>query len=171
MLCRGTYKQLATAAWKHSELRSNIIELFLKEIDKECIRLCADKRKPNNSKRSAKILENSPAKKVSEEKQEKNAPSCLRLTSKEEILGFTFEKFDEELSNRAPLMKSALMAMSWRRSKKKEDDPFFTPAVCMAAAVCFKNRSRRMTAVQLILTLMMKHSGYMVSLHLNLCCI
>eukprot|EP00794_Sanderia_malayensis_P001821 gene1821-2045_t len=164
MLCRGTYKQLATAAWKHSALRPQIIELFLKEIDRECIRLCADKIKPSHSKRSAKILENCPAKKVSAEKQEKNAPSCLRLTSKEEILGFTFEKFDEELTNRAPLMRSALMAISRRRSKKKDDDLFFTPAVCMAAAVCLKNRSRRLTAVQLILTLMMRHSGFMATL-------
>eukprot|EP00794_Sanderia_malayensis_P012565 gene12565-13851_t len=50
-----------------------------------------------------KILENCPAKRVSAEKQEKNAPSCLRLTSKEEIFGFTFEKLDEELTIKAPL--------------------------------------------------------------------
>eukprot|EP00794_Sanderia_malayensis_P012580 gene12580-13869_t len=104
------------------------------------------------------ILENCPAKRVSAEKQEKNAPSCLRLTSKEEIFGFTFEKLDEELTIKAPLVRSALMAISQCRSNKKDDDLFFT------AAVFLKNRPRRLTAVQLLLTLMMRHSGFMVTL-------
>eukprot|EP00794_Sanderia_malayensis_P012570 gene12570-13857_t len=83
---------------------------------------------------------------------------------KEDITSFTLEKFNDELQERAPLTRSTLMAISWRRSKSKSTDLFFTPAVCMAAAVCLKNRSRCMTAVQLIISLMLQHSGFMATL-------
>ncbi len=162
MLCRGTYKQLANSVWKHNDIRSHLIEIFLKEIDKECCNLCVAPKpeKPLESRRSCKILVNSPGKKKINSRV--LGTSCLRLTKKEEVMEFSFEKLDCELQDRAPLMRSALMAMSRRKSKRRDDDLFFMPVVGMAAAVCLKNRSRHMTVVQLLLSLMMQHSGFMV---------
>ncbi len=136
----------------------------MKEIDKECIRLCGTKKedKPSNSKRAQKIASKSPAK-VKPANSTEVSPSCLRLTKKEDILQFKLENLDIELKEQAPLMRSALMAMSWRRSKLKDYDVFHAPSICMSAAVCLKNRSTRMTAMQLIISLMLQHSGFVVS--------
>ncbi len=50
-----------------------------------------------------------------------------------------------------------------------DNDLFFTPSVCMAARVCLKNRSMGMIALQLIPTLMMQHSIFMLrKLHIIL---
>eukprot|EP00795_Rhopilema_esculentum_P010125 gene10125-18788_t len=164
MLCRGTYKQLAYAVWKHPSLRAHIIEAFCKEVDKECVQYCLPtKEKPGDSIRSAKILRNSPSK-LKRADGIYTARNCLRLTGKDDMLGFTFDKLDKELKQQMPLSRSVLMTMCWRSSKRKEDDLFLTPAVGMAAAVCLKNRSKRMTAVQLIISTMMQHSGFMATL-------
>ncbi len=121
--------------------------------------------KSETSKRSSKILANSPEKKKRGDPQEFSA-CCLRLTNKEDIKKFSMQMLDRELQERAPLMRAALMAMSRRRSKGRED-LFFMPAVGMAAAVCLKNRSNYMTAVQLILSLMMQHSGFSVNRYIS----
>ena len=36
ILCRGTYKQIARAAWRNSNIREQLVLLVLHEIDKEC---------------------------------------------------------------------------------------------------------------------------------------
>ena len=59
-------------------------------------------------------------------------------------------------------MRSVLMAMSLRRSKMKSHDFLLTPAVCMAADVRLKNRSKMMTVIQLIISVIVQHSGMMV---------
>ncbi len=162
MLCRGSGKQFAYAVWRNPFLRPHLIEAFCKEIERECAQYCApSKTKPRDSIRAAKITKNSPCK-LKKVMQNEFPSSCLRLTGKEDILDFTFEKLSQELKMRMPLSQMVLMTMCWRNNKRKEEDLFFTPAVCMAAAVCLKNRSRRMTAVQLILSLMMQHSGFIV---------
>ena len=61
MLCRGTYKQISCAAWRHPELRQNILKCMAKELDKECSGLCSIKN-----------------------------PSCLGKTEKEQLLNFSF---------------------------------------------------------------------------------
>ena len=134
MLCRGTYKQIASAVWKHNEIREHILQNAVKEIDKECPSgLCSVK-----------------------------TPSCLRETRKENLLRFSFEKMDEELQSRAPLLRTVLRAASLCQSKVKDSDLYWLPATSMAAAVCLKNRSPYMTAVQLIITIILQHSGLMV---------
>ena len=35
-LLRGTYKDIAVALWKNLEIRKNIVDLFIKEVNKEC---------------------------------------------------------------------------------------------------------------------------------------
>lgn len=170
MLCRGTYRQIAAAAWRNDKLRVHLVESFLKAVDAECCRLCSGPRpkKPMDSIRGAKV-----AAKKNEDRgkdgslpakgKESYEPSCLRLTKKEDILSFSIEKFSKELEERAPLTRSILVTMCHRRSKHKENDLFISPAVCMAAAVCLKNRSNRMIALQLIISIMLQHSGFMVS--------
>ena len=134
MLIRGTYKQIANAAWKNVKLRKEFEKIMEKEINKECTQLCSKKE-----------------------------PSCLRLTSKENMLLFTLEKFSSELKERAPLFHSLLAAASFNpRSRAKTPQNEFV-AVAMAGAVCLKNRSKYLIAAQLLITIFLYHSSWLVS--------
>lgn len=93
----------------------------------------------------------------------------LRKTSKEEIVKFSFADFEGELSRRAALFDAVLKTAS-KGKEGQQKGSFWLPTVCMAAAVCMKNRSHHMTAVQLIVSIILKHSGVSVSLH-NIICI
>ena len=177
MLCRGTCKQIANAVWRHPTLRAHLIENFLREIDKECSNLCVNPKneKPKDSRRAEKVAKkkaakvgnkeigSTPEKPTEKMKKTEISPSCLRLTKKDDILKFKLENLDHELLIRAPLMRSVLMVMSLKRSRRKGQDLFMTPAVCTAAAICLKNRSKSMTALQLIISVIIQHSGLMVS--------
>ena len=93
---------------------------------------------------------------------EKN-PSCLRQTSKEVMLYLTMEKVATEIKDRAPLLHSVLTAACINgRSKAKKPTCDFA-AVGMAAAVCLRNRSMYMIAVQLMMTTFLYHSNWLVS--------
>ena len=72
MLVRGTFKQIANAAWNSKEIRKHLTVNVLKQIDKECSSLCSRKD-----------------------------PSCLRSPSKHKMLDFSFDKENEELQERA----------------------------------------------------------------------
>ena len=134
MLVRGTYKQIATAAWKNEKLRKEFIQLMEKEINRECTQLCSKKN-----------------------------PSILRMTSKDSILTFTFEKLSGELSKRAPLFHSLLVAAcSNPRSKATEPQNEFA-SVAMAGAVCLRSRSKFMIAAQLLITIFLYHAHWLVS--------
>ena len=134
MLCRGTYKQIANAVWRHLGLRQNILQCIAKELDKECSGLCSIKQ-----------------------------PSCLRETSKQQMLNFSFEEMDRELQGRAPLLRMVLRAASLRQSKKMESDLFLLPATCMAASICLKNRFPHMTALQQYTTTFWNDGEYKVN--------
>lgn len=136
MMCRGTYTQIARAAWRNCKIREQLISFFLKEIDKESCNICSSKR-----------------------------PSLLRLTKKKDILTFSLSKFDEEAKERIPLLRSVLMSASVRKTKTntQRSDLYWMPAICMAAAVCVKNRSPCMTVLQLLNSLFIQHSGLMVN--------
>ena len=41
MLFRGTYTQIARAAWRNSKIREQLITLLLKEVDRECSNMCS----------------------------------------------------------------------------------------------------------------------------------
>ena len=81
-------------------------------------------------------------------------PSCLRSTKEQDVKKFSFSKVEGELQKRAPLLSAVL----WTASLRK-------PSVCMAAAVLLKNRSPCMTLLQLINTIIIYHSGIMVSVY------
>ena len=46
MLYRGTYTQIARAAWRNSKIREQLIKLFLKEVDRECSNVLNKKNQP-----------------------------------------------------------------------------------------------------------------------------
>ena len=135
MLCRGTYTQIARAAWRCRRIREQIVVQFLKDIDRECSNMCS-----------------------------KKDPSMLRRTGKEDILDFSLNKLDCELKKRTPLARSVLMVACFRNSNVQRNNLYWMPAVCMASATCLKNRSPYLTTLQLVNTIFIQHSGLMVSI-------
>lgn len=91
MLVRGTFKQIANAAWRSKHIRKHLTVYMLQEIDKECSNLCSRKN-----------------------------PSCLRSPSKQKMLEFSFERENEELEKRAPLFYSVLVAGGSNRKKTEK---------------------------------------------------
>ena len=136
MLACGTYKQIANSAWKNENLKSELIQLVRKDIEKECCELCSKKN-----------------------------PSCLRKTSKDDLLSFGMEQLTEEIKDRAPIFYSVLSAAAInRKSKAKNPSPQAeVGAIGMAAAVCLRNRSQYIIAVQLLITVFLYHSNWLVS--------
>ena len=137
MLLRGTYKQIANAAWKNEKIRKELMQLVRKEVERECTHLCS-----------------------------KKDPSCLRKTSREDMLAFSMDKLALELENRAPVLHSVLSAAAINRRSRAETTTPATRfgAVGMAAAVCLRNRSRYMIAVQFLITNFLYHSNWLVSI-------
>ncbi|KAJ7389081.1 hypothetical protein OS493_033663 [Desmophyllum pertusum] len=137
MLVRGTYKQIARAAWKNSSIRKELTEVMARDVEKEASHLSSKKE-----------------------------PSCLRKTDKESMLSFSMEKLSDEIKDRAPLFYSLLSAAcinSRSRANKSSGNTDFG-AVAMAAAVCLRNRSRYMIAAQLLVTIFMYHSNWLSSI-------
>ena len=130
MLVRGTYRQIANAAWKNTSINKHLRELMVRELEKETTQLCSKKN-----------------------------PSCPN-TNKQSMVSFTMEKVSNELKERTPLLHSVLSAVSInRRSKAAKEKSHFG---AIAAAVCLKNRCKHMTAVQLLITIFIYHSNWMV---------
>ena len=88
-------------------------------------------------------------------------PSCMRSPTKKDLQTFSFKTFSNELESRAPLLSAVLWTASLRKSKRQ--DEFWAPAVCMSAAVLLKNRSPCMNAIQLLNTIILYHTGIIVS--------
>lgn len=147
MLVRGTYKQIANAAWKNASLKRELQLRMMKEIDKECSGLCS-----------------------------KKFPSCLRSPTKEKLLNFSLNLLNDELRERAPITYSMLMAASVNKQSKAQvrevlkGKDFWSPAVGVAAAVCLRNRSKFMNVVQLQMSMFTYHSSWLVSLLFNVKC-
>eukprot|EP00794_Sanderia_malayensis_P000968 gene968-282_t len=138
MLCRGTYKQIAHAAWRCPALRDHLTENIVRQIDKECSQLCAKGSTKKPIQRS-----------------------ILQLTSKEDVMNFSFQKLASELEQHSPLFWAVLKAATLKRQNDPSKDMHWLQATCMAASVCLKNRNTKMTAVQLIITIVVQHSGFM----------
>ena len=71
------------------------------------------------------------------------------------MLSFTMEKVYEELKLKAPLLHCLLAAASTnKRSRSKAPQTEVLHAgTAMAAAICLRNRSKFMSAVQLLITI------------------
>ena len=96
-----------------------------------------------------------------------DARSILKKTTKQDMLLFSFEKLDSEMQESWPLFRSVLMTACSRRSNARKQDLYWQAAVCTTGSVCLKNRSQRMTALQLYISLIVNNSSYTVSWHLN----
>jgi len=128
MLPRGMYKQIANTAQRSPNLKKELQLLVLKEIDRECTAMCCKKE-----------------------------PSCVTSHDKKKLLNFTFEKFNLELSSRAPFFQ-AILHVSCVNLRKD----VCQQAVGMAAAISLRNRSRFMNGVQLFISILGYHSNWMV---------
>ena len=73
MLLRGTYKQIANAAWKIPAVKDQLVRLTQKEIEKEVSQLCSKKN-----------------------------PSLLQATDKDSMKTFSMEKLHDELRKEHP---------------------------------------------------------------------
>eukprot|EP00794_Sanderia_malayensis_P020985 gene20985-23038_t len=144
MICRGTYQQIAHAAWRNDSIRPGLIKLFLKEIDKECGNICA---KGSKAKKGQPLPT--------------PAGSVLRKTGKDEILNFSFESIKDELLQKCPLLYNVLKVAALSHAKSPSSNAHLVSTVCMAASVCLKNRSPKMTSLQLLISIIMQHSGVM----------
>lgn len=135
MMCRGTLKQIATAAWKCKALRPHFLHEMAKDVNRECTKLCS-----------------------------KKSPSCLRMTDPENFSKFSLPKAHEELKDRAPLFHLLLRSASFC-PRKNSDNMRWTNAIGVAASVCLNNRSQNMNTFQLTLCMILQHSGFMVMFH------
>jgi hypothetical protein len=90
--------------------------------------------------------------------------SILKRTSKEDLMNFTFEKANEELQECCPLFWRILKAASRPHNMmdKVNSDVYLSTSIVTAASVCLKNRSQRMTTIQLLISLIINHSSYTV---------
>ncbi|CAH3154050.1 unnamed protein product, partial [Porites evermanni] len=127
----------ANAVWKNEKIKKEIMQLVKKEVERECTHLCSKKN-----------------------------PSCLRKTDKEDMLDFSMEKLCSEVEDRAPMLHIVLSAAAINRRSRAETETPATRfgAVGMAAAVCLRNRSRYMIAVQFLITNFLYHSNWLASL-------
>ncbi|CAH3022181.1 unnamed protein product [Porites evermanni] len=112
-----------------------MMRLVRKEVERECTHLCSKKN-----------------------------PSCLRKTDKG--LDFSMEKLCSEVEDRAPMLHTVLSAAAINRRSRTETvtQAARFGAVGMAAAVCLRNQSRYMTAVQFLITNIPHHSKWLDSL-------
>lgn len=143
MLCRGTFKQISRAAWHCEPIRKHLFEEVAKQIHKESVSMCLKK---------------------SDKEGKKRTDSCLRKTDKNSMLEFSFDTLVKELAEKAPLL---LLVMRTASLNVKDTENKWIPPVGIAAAVCLKHRSKNMTAVQLLMAILIRHSGFMVSLNIR----
>lgn len=94
----------------------------------------------------------------------KKNPSCLRKPDKEDMLDFSMEKLCSEVEDRAPMLHTVLSAAAINRRSRAETvtQAARFGAVGMAAAVCLRNQSRYMIAVQFLITNIPHHSNWLV---------
>lgn len=95
----------------------------------------------------------------------------MRKTSRDDLLCFNYDKLDNELKEKSPLLRNVLLAASRRKTKAvreeeeqgNRDHLFWLPSVCVTAAILLKNRSPYMTLFQLLLSLIIHQFSYSVS--------
>ena len=180
-LLRTQNKNIAKFALKHPLIRAAILQLIEKEVHKECQDMCRESIKvpvdgQNNAQtkpKSRRDLFQSSQKRKAEDQNlvagnikkfvKKDVRSILKRTSKD-LMNFTFEKANEELQERCPLFWRILKAASRPHNMmdKVNSDVYLSTSIVTAASVCLKNRSQRMTTIQLLISLIINHSSYTV---------
>ena len=135
-LLQDTWSGIARAAFRVKELKVELCKLFLKEIGKECCSIVSKKN-----------------------------PSLLMKTSATEMPHLSLEKVSVDLRNRCPLLFSVLMTAGTRQRNAAETKSWF-PSVVVAASVVLRQRCRNINAVQLMITTLIKYTGFHVSVSL-----
>jgi len=127
---------IARAAFRIKDLRTEMLKLFLKEISKECCEIISTK-----------------------------SPSLLRKNSASDMQDLSLQKVCIELKARSPLLYSVMMtaAIPVRNQKHSLGSEKWLPSVAVAGSVLLKQRSRNMNAVQLMVTTLIKYTGFHVS--------
>lgn len=135
-MLQGTWSDIARAAFRVNELRAEMCKLFLKEIWKECCAMVS-----------------------------KKDPPLLRKSSTTEMQDLSLKNVSADLNNRCPLLYSVLMtaATAAQRKRSESDEEKWLPSVVVAAAVVMKQRCQSMNAVQLMVTTLIKYTGFHVS--------
>ena len=133
-LINGIWSNIAGAVFKVKELRVELCKFFLKEITKECCAMV-----------SKKYL------------------SLLRKTSATEMQSLSLANISNELKTRCPLLYSVLMTAG-TTGRKKSRTQSWLPGVVVAASVVLKQRCQDVNAVQLMITTLIKYTGFHVSL-------
>ena len=130
---------IARAAFRIKDLRTEMLKLFLKEISKECCEIISTK-----------------------------SPSLLRKNSASDMQDLSLQKVCIELKARSPLLYSVMMtaAIPVRNQKHSLGSDKWLPSVAVAGSVLLKQRSRNMNAVQLMVTTLIKYTGFHVSFFL-----
>ena len=135
-LLQGTWLDIARAAFKVKDLRTELCKPFLREISKECSDVVSVKN-----------------------------PSLLRKTSASEMQELSLQKVCSELETRTPLLYSVLITAATPVPSKTQglNAEKWLPSVAVAGSVLLKQRSRNMNAVQLMITTLIKYTGFHVS--------
>ena len=92
--------------------------------------------------------------------------SIFKRTTKKDIVDLSFEKAYSEMKTRCPLTTNLLTTIACAQNLTTSTQRASINSIAMAAAVLFRNNSRRMTAFQLFLTLILNHSSYTVMTYL-----
>ena len=126
---RGTWKDIASAAFKVKQLKVELLKFAVKEVAKECCSLCSSKN-----------------------------PSLLRKCGVDNIANLSLEKICQEFKERAPLLYCVLMTAGIPANSIKKDLDWL-PSVAAAGAILMNERCRVMNAFQILFMLCIKHTG------------
>lgn len=138
--CREEAREYAV--WQNLKLKEELTVIILNDLEKETSLLCS-----------------------------KRNPLSLRTTDKESMLSFSMEKLEDRIKHRAPLTFSCLSKIAISRKSKATSPPSdHCGAIGMAAAICLRNRSKSVIAVQLLITMFLYHSSWMVRLYSIIMC-
>ena len=125
---------MASAAFKVKKLKAELLKFALKEIQMEACLLVSSKH-----------------------------PSILRSVDVESMAELSLENICQELRRRAPLIFSVMWSIALsKHSVKQHAQMEWLPSVAAGASILLKERSRFMNGFQLMLTMVIKYTGYQV---------
>ena len=95
----------------------------------------------------------------------KKQPSLLRTKDRSSLEKFSWTHLINEFSQRIPVLMSMVLAAAdsmWRRKSGNTMQSKCVPPVCMALAMLFKTRSKHMSSVQAVVSILLK-AGHVTS--------
>jgi hypothetical protein len=132
-LVRGTFTQIANAAYKCKHLRKELVHCVLQDVRKELIGLCGRKN-----------------------------PSKCRPSSENPVCNITIEDICFEWSTRAPVFYSFLITASVPSRREDVKSVKTLPSVAVAGSVLLRERCKEMNALQHLISMIIKFSPYQV---------